>query len=76
MVFGSAARSIWEIRFEIQKAGKGENERLGYVVKQWIEGGGFKVPGTIENLGLKGEVVTFKDLAVAQPDETLYIPPL
>jgi hypothetical protein len=63
-------------RIEIQKAGKGDNERLGFGVKAWIDGGGMKVPGSLENLGLKGEVITFKDLTIGEPDETLFVPPL
>jgi hypothetical protein len=63
-------------RIEIQKAGKSENERLGYAVTQWLDGPGMKYPGTIENIGFKGEVVTFKDLTVAEPDEVLFVPPL
>ncbi len=63
-------------RIEIQKAGKSENERLGYGITQWLDGGGIKYPGAIENLGFKGEVVTFKDLSIGDPDETLYVPPL
>lgn len=63
-------------RIEIQKAGKSENERLGYSITQWLDGGGIKYPGTVENIGLKGEVVSFKDLSIAEPDEVLFVPPL
>jgi hypothetical protein len=63
------------VRYEIQKAGAGEDQRLGYGVTQWLEGSGIKYPGTIENLGLKGEVLTYKDLATGDVDENLYIPP-
>lgn len=62
-------------RYEIQKAGKGEDQRLGYGVTSWLDGGGLKVPGTVENLGFKGEVVTFKDLTVGEPDDVLFVPP-
>lgn len=63
-------------RIEIQKAGKGDNERLGYGVTQWSEGGGIKYPGAIENLGFKGEVVTYKDLTIESPNDELFVPPL
>lgn len=63
------------VRFEIQKAGAGENERLGYAVTQWLDAGGIKYPGTLENLGLKGEVITFAQLSSGDPDENLFIPP-
>src|SRR6185503_10232472 len=54
---------------------KSANERLGYALKDWHEGGGLKFPGTLQNLGLQGEVITFKDLTVAEPDEELFVPP-
>jgi hypothetical protein len=63
-------------RMEIQKAGASELQRLGYGLKDWHEGGGIKYPGTLQNLGLTGEVITFKDLTVSDPDDTLFIPPL
>ncbi|HEY5946965.1 MAG TPA: hypothetical protein VIV40_15785 [Kofleriaceae bacterium] len=62
-------------RIEIQKPGT--NDRLGYALKDYREGGGIKFPGTLQNLGLVGEVITFKDLTVASsPDDTLFVPPL
>lgn len=63
------------VRFEIQKAGAGENERLGYAVTEWLDAGGMKYPAKLENLGLKGEVITFKGLSSGDIDEDLYIPP-
>lgn len=63
-------------RIEIQKAGKSENERLGYSITQWLDAGGIKYPGTVENIGLKGEVVSFKELSIAEPDDVLFVPPL
>ena len=62
-------------RFEIQRKGKGENEKLGYQVTQWLEDGGIKYPGTVQNIGLATEVVTYKDLKVSAPEEDLFIPP-
>ena len=62
-------------RLEIQKAGASSVERLGYSLKDWHDGGGIKFPGTLHNLGLQGEVITFKDLAVGSPDEDLFVPP-
>jgi hypothetical protein len=63
-------------RIEIQMPGKSEDERLGYAITGWIEANGMKLPGTLENLGLKGEVLTYKDVTVGEPDDTLYIPPI
>jgi hypothetical protein len=63
------------LRYEIQKAGAGESGRLGYEPTQWLEAGGIKYPGAVKNLGLATEVITYKDLSVGDPDESLYIPP-
>jgi hypothetical protein len=64
-------------RLEIQRPGKSELERLGYALKDYKEGGGIKYPGTLQNLGLAGEVITFKDLTVAaSADDVLFVPPL
>jgi hypothetical protein len=63
------------VRYEIQEAGKGENERLGYEPTTWLEGGGIKYPGGVKNLGLDTETIGYKSLNVGDPDESLYIPP-
>jgi hypothetical protein len=63
------------VRYEIQEAGKGENERLGYEPTTWLEGGGIKYPGGVKNLGLDTETIAYKSLNVGDPDESLYIPP-
>jgi hypothetical protein len=62
------------VRMDIEKAGK--NEVLGYALSDWREGGGIKFPGKLQNLGYQGEVITFKDLTVSEPDDVLFIPPL
>lgn len=61
-------------RIEVQKAGKAETERLGYVVTQWSDGP-FKYPAQVQNLGLKSEVVSFKDVKISDPDEDLWTAP-
>jgi hypothetical protein len=64
-------------RLEIQRPGKSELERLGYALKDYREGGGVKYPGTLQNLGLQSEVITFKDLTVAsEADDVLFVPPI
>jgi hypothetical protein len=63
------------VRFEIHKAGTPDTERLGYAVTSWLDAGGLKYPGQLENLGLKGEVITFASLSSGEPDENLFIPP-
>ncbi len=62
-------------RIEIQQPGKSEDERLGYAVTQWIDAKGMKLPGTLENIGLKGEIVQYKDVTIGDPDDTLFVPP-
>jgi hypothetical protein len=61
-------------RMEIQKAGK--TDVLGYSLTDWHEGGGIKYPGKLQNLGFQGEVITFKDLKVSEPEDELFVPPL
>jgi hypothetical protein len=61
-------------RVEIQKRGKTEAERLGYGYTQWVDGP-VKYPGQVQNLGMKSEIVTFKDLKESAPDEDLWTPP-
>ncbi len=62
-------------RIEIQKAGRSENERLGYALSNYQDGGGLKYPAQAQNIGLKSEVVSFKDLKISNPDEDLWTPP-
>lgn len=62
-------------RVEIQKPGKSETERLGYAITAWQDAGGLKYPTTVQNIGLKSEVVTFKDLKISDPDDELWTPP-
>jgi hypothetical protein len=62
-------------RIEIQKAGRPETERLGYVITGWQDSGGFKIPSAVQNLGLKSETVTFSKLRASDPDEDLWTPP-
>lgn len=62
-------------RIEIQKAGRPENERLGYALAGWQEASGLKYPTQIQNIGLKTETVSFTDLKVSDPDDDLWTPP-
>jgi hypothetical protein len=61
-------------RIEIQKAGRPENERLGYALTDYQDAGGMKYPTQAKNLGIN-EVMTFKDLKISNPDEDLWTPP-
>jgi hypothetical protein len=62
-------------RIEIQKAGKPENERLGYAITGWQDAAGMKVPSAVQNLGMKGEVVSFSNVKVSAPEDDLWTPP-
>ena len=62
-------------RIEIQKAGRPETERLGYALTAYQDGGGLKYPTQAQNIGLKSEVVSFKDLKISDPDDDLWTPP-
>jgi hypothetical protein len=62
-------------RLEIVKAGQPDASRLGYKLGDWVTVNGMKFPTRHENIGYKGEVITFKDISVsAEPDEDLYVP--
>jgi len=62
-------------RIEIQKAGRPDTERLGYAIQGWQDGAGLKIPSSVQNIGLKSEVVSFGNLRVTDPDEDLWTPP-
>lgn len=62
-------------RLEIVKPGQPDTNRLGYKLTDWVEVSGLKFPTSHQNIGYKGEVITFKDISVsAEPDEDLYVP--
>lgn len=45
---------------------------IGYKLSGWKEVAGLKFPTTLNNIGLPSEVITFHDIAVADPEEELY----
>ena len=61
-------------RIEIVEAGQPDNRRSGYRLTQWTDVGGVKLATVDEGLGNNGEVVTFKDITVGEPDDALYVP--
>jgi hypothetical protein len=63
-------------RIEIVKAGDADTHRLGYRLEGWTEAGGLKFPTVVDNIGQPAEVIGFKDITIAEPDETLYVPPI
>jgi hypothetical protein len=50
--------------------------RIGYELMDWVDAGGLKWPGKLQNLGLKTEVVLYTDIAVGEPDDATYQPTL
>jgi hypothetical protein len=61
-------------RLELLKAGQPDTQRIGYKLDKWTTVKGMKFPGELDNIGLKGEVITFKDVATGDPDDSLYVP--
>jgi hypothetical protein len=60
-------------RLQIVKAVGGN---IGYKLSAWVDAGGLKFPTVENNLGFAGEVITFKDIKVGEPDDALYSPPI
>jgi hypothetical protein len=42
----------------------------------WVDAGGLKWPGKLQNLGLKTEIVLYTGIAVGEPDDATYQPTL
>jgi hypothetical protein len=61
-------------RIDIVAQGQADNRRLAYAVSDWTDVGGLKLPTKAQNIGTNGETVSFKDLSVGEPDDTLYVP--
>lgn len=46
--------------------------RIGFLLGGWTDAGGLKWPGTMQNIGLKGELYTFSGIKVGDPDDNRY----
>ncbi len=57
---------------EVIEEPRGASGRIGYRFKDWVEVGGLKFPGTLQNIGMPGEVFTFSGMKVAEPDDMRY----
>ena len=55
---------------ESEVAGKG---RIGYKIDGWNDAGGLKFPAKLQNLGLKGEIFSFSNVKVAEPEDNTYM---
>jgi hypothetical protein len=61
-------------RVEMFKAGT--TEKTGYILKDWTTVNGLKFAASRTNLGYAGETTAIADIAVSEPDDTLFIAPL
>lgn len=61
-------------RIEIVEAGQPDNRRIAFHLGPWVEVNGVKFPAAAENVGVKGEVITFKDITTGDPEDALYVP--
>lgn len=48
--------------------------RVGYHMTKWIDAGGLKWPGQLQNIGLPDEIIEISDVKVGEPDDATYIP--
>ena len=58
---------------DVPASGGAAGGRLGFGLSGWIEAGGIKVPGKLDNIGMS-ETFEISDLRVGEPDDSLYIP--
>jgi len=61
-------------RLEIIEAGQPDNRRSAYHLTQWTSAGGLKFATVLESVGVQGSVITYKDIAIGEPDDALYVP--
>ena len=46
--------------------------RIGYLISDWVDEGGLKWPGKLQNIGLKAEVIEFGGVKLGTPDDNRY----
>lgn len=56
---------------EVIEQAKGQG-RIGYLISDWIDEGGLKWPGKLQNIGLKAEVIEFGGVKLGTPDDNRY----
>jgi len=56
-------------RIEVVRAGG----NIGYKVGGWTDVKGMKFPSTMNNIGLPGEVISFKKVEIGDPEDSLYV---
>lgn len=69
---------VWYVNFnndsklpEVIEQAKGQG-RIGYLISDWIDAGGLKWPGKLQNIGLKAEVIEFGGVKLGEPDDNRY----
>jgi hypothetical protein len=61
-------------RLDLVEVGQPDTKRIAYQLTQWVEVNGLKFATSHQNIGVKGEVITFTDISVSDPDDALYVP--
>ena len=61
-------------RLDVVPPGQPDTKRIAYHLSQWVDVKGLKFATRYENIGVKGESITFKDLTAGDPDDSLYVP--
>lgn len=61
-------------RIEILKIGA--TQKIGYTLKEWTTAGGLKFAASRGNMGYSGETIAIKDIAVGNPEDSLFIAPI
>jgi hypothetical protein len=61
-------------RLEIIEKGQPDNKRIAFHLGTWVEVGGLKFPTVDEDVGVKEQLITFKNISVGEPDDALYVP--
>lgn len=51
-----------------------EQGRIGFAMLDWVDVGGLKFATKYQNVGLEGEVFQLENIAVSEPNDSLYIP--
>lgn len=61
-------------RLEIIEKGQPDNRRIAFHLGTWVDVGGLKFPTVNEDVGVKEQLITFKNISVGEPDDALYVP--
>ncbi|MBK9035671.1 MAG: hypothetical protein IPL61_31215 [Myxococcales bacterium] len=56
---------------EVIEQARGQG-RIGFFIDGWLDAGGLKWPGKLQNIGLKSEIIEFDGIKVGEPDDLRY----